>query len=49
VFVALVMNLAGVLAEPTLLTGLGGVGQAMVLGGIGAVIGGVAATVTPPR
>jgi hypothetical protein len=49
VFVALVMNLTGALAEPSLLPGLGGIGQAMVLGGVGAVIGGVAATVTPGR
>lgn len=49
VFVALVMNLTGALAEPSLFPGLGGIGQAMVLGGVGAVIGGVAATVTPDR
>jgi hypothetical protein len=49
VFVALVMNLAGALAEPSLFPGLGGVGQAMVLGGVGAVVGGVAATITPGR
>lgn len=45
VVVALVMNLSGVLAEPTVFPGLGGVGQAMALGGLGAVIGGVAASV----
>jgi hypothetical protein len=45
VFVALVMNLAGALADPSLFPGLGGIGQAMVLGGIGAAIGGLAATI----
>ncbi len=49
VFVALVMDIAGILAPPTVFPGLGAVGQAMALGAIGATIGGVAATITPRR
>lgn len=48
-FVALVMNLTGILAPPSLLPALGPIGQATVLAVAGAAIGGVAATVTPRR
>lgn len=48
-FVALVMNLTGILAPPSLLPALGPIGQATALAVAGGVIGGVAATVTLRR
>lgn|GEM_PF-2262817 len=49
VFVALVMSVAGLLAQPSLFPSLGPIGQAMALGTAGAVIGVAAATVKPGR